>query len=261
MRKIVFQGKMNAFFKAGLTALLLLCLAGSALGEIKAIRIATPSWEGQTNRDGTGLFFEIVRKVYEPAGIKMEHKIVPWKRAEKMVISSRADAMLCVASQNIGNQLAPKYPMYVDYTACVFKKNEIKEWKGLETLNGKTTVWLRGYDFHKNPHMKEVKLKKWYEIDGCDQAWSMMGKTRADVYIDAFVVIQSYTKANKIDMSSYQMETLWGENMYMAFANSERSKKLIEVYDKRIIELLRSGELKRLFEKWNDKFTPDAWQE
>ncbi len=136
MRKIAFQGKMNAFFKAGLTALLLLCLAGSALGEeIKAIHIVTPSWEDETNKDGTGLFFGMVRKIYEPVGIKMEYKIVPWKRAERMLASNQADAMLYAALQNV--ILAPKNPLTLDYLSVVFKKDRVKEWKGPETLNGK----------------------------------------------------------------------------------------------------------------------------
>ncbi|MCP4129976.1 MAG: amino acid ABC transporter substrate-binding protein, partial [bacterium] len=143
----------------------------------------------------------------------------------------------------------------------VFRKDNIKEWKGPETLNNKTAVWLRGYDCDKNPHMKKIKLKSWLEIDSHKEAWGMLKKGRMDFYIDALVDINLYIKKNKIDMTPYQIETLWGEKMYMVFAKSERSKKLIEVYDKRVIELFKSGELKKLFKKWNNKYSPEAWQE
>jgi len=62
-------------------------------------------------------------------------------------------------------------------------------------------------------------------------------------------------------MKPYQMELLWNEKTYMSFSNSERSKKLADIYDKRIIDLLQLGELKRIFEKWNYKFSPEAWNE
>lgn len=40
--------------------------------KITEIHIVTPSWAGQTNEDGSGLFSDIVRNAYKPAGIKDE---------------------------------------------------------------------------------------------------------------------------------------------------------------------------------------------
>lgn len=47
-------------------------VSGEDTDKITDIHIATPLWEGQTNKDGTGLFFDIVRSVYEPAGLTMK---------------------------------------------------------------------------------------------------------------------------------------------------------------------------------------------
>lgn len=254
--------RMSFFHKSGITWFLTLFLAVSAFaqdpGEIKTIRIATPSWEGQTNKDGTGLFFEIVRKVYEPAGIKMEFEIVPWKRATKMVKTDKADARLCVVKSS-RKQLFPNYPLWVEYVAAVYKKEKIKEWEGVKTLEGKVLIWLRGYDWHKSSYLKDLKLK-WNEIDDRKQAWGMLESGRVDCYIDALIDINNYFNINKIDMTPFQVEVLWGDNSYVAFSITERSKKLIEIYDKRIIELFKSGELKKIFEKWNVRFSPDAWK-
>lgn len=220
--------------------------------EINTIHIVTPAWEGQTNEDGTGLFFDIVRSVYEPVGIKMDHEIVSWERAEYMVKRNRADAMLCVAEQNIGKDvLAPQYPMSVEYTGAVFKKGAITEWKGVESLAGKQVIWMRGYDFHKNPYMEGITVT-WSEVGEHAAAWKRLTMgIKADVYIDSLADIKDYINTNNVDMTPYQLETLWGENAYMVFSNSERSKQLIELYDKRIIELSKSGELQRIFEKWD----------
>jgi hypothetical protein len=75
-------------------------LFAQELDKNKTIFIVTPEWDGQTNKDGTGLFFDIVRSVYEPEGIKMKFEIVPWKRAELMVISDKA-ALLDSYEENI----------------------------------------------------------------------------------------------------------------------------------------------------------------
>jgi len=230
---------------------------GNEAAKITEIRIVTPSWPDQTNEDGTGLFFDIVRSVYEPAGIKMTYKIFPWKRAEAMIASDEADAMLSALKRK--DRLTPEYPLWVEYTAVVFRKDKVKEWKGLKILDNKRSVWLRGYDFHTTSYLKSVKLD-WEEIDAYESAWKMLEKGRTDFYIDALADIEQYIKKNKPDMNVYQVETIWGENAYMSFSKSEKSKKLIEIYDKRIIELFKSGELKKIFEKWNVIFPPEAWK-
>ncbi|QTA88192.1 Uncharacterized protein dnm_042330 [Desulfonema magnum] len=42
---------------------------------------------------------------------------------------------------------------------------------------------------------------------------------------------------------------------------TEKSEKLTEVCDKRGADLSESGELKKIFEKWNVIFVPEAWTE
>ncbi|WP_207681881.1 substrate-binding periplasmic protein [Desulfonema magnum] len=254
---------MSIFSKTGFILFLTLSLSAFAFGQdIKIIHVVTPSWEGFTNKDGTGLFFDIVRKVYEPVGIKMKHEIVPWEHAETMVGSGKADAMLSVAVQNIGKEmLAPKYPMVIEYTVAVFKKSKIGEWRGLETLGGRQAIWIHGYDFHKNPNIRGIKLK-WSEVDTHGQAWDMLKKDKTEVLMDALAGIEYYIRKNNIDFTPFGIEPLWGEKMYMAFSKSERSEKLIEIYDKRIMKLVNSGELKKIFEKWDlYPFPPDAWKE
>ncbi|GBC62113.1 ABC transporter substrate-binding protein [Desulfonema ishimotonii] len=246
-------------FISVLTLAIALLMTTSAFGEkITSIRIATPSWESQTNRDGSGLIFDIVRSVYEPVGIKMDYKLVPWKRAEAMLSSNRADAMLSARKRK--DRLTPEYPMWTEYTAAVFRKDNITAWSGIKTLEGRKAIWLRGYDFHTDDKMKPVYLKWWGEVDAYAQGWSMLDKGRTDFFIDALVDINQYIKKSRVDMSPYRIEILWGEPSYMSFAETGKAEKLMKIYDKRIIELFKSGELKKLFDKWDIRYSPEAWQ-
>ena len=43
----------------------------------EVIRIATPAWAKLTAKDGSGLYFDLLRKVYGPAGVKLEYRIAP----------------------------------------------------------------------------------------------------------------------------------------------------------------------------------------
>lgn len=266
MIKIIatLQDKMKGrfFFNTGTMLFLVFCLVSYAFGEetekITTIHIVTPAWPNQTNEDGTGLFFDIVRNVYEPVGIKMDYEIIPWKRAETMIHSNEADAMVDVLLNNA--VLTPKNPINVIPQYVVFKKETMKTWEGIQSLDGKRVLWFRGYDFHKNPHLQGIQLQ-WEEIDEYAEAWNMLARDRTDFYLDVLMDIEKYIEANNVDMEPYRLEHLWNETTYMSFADSERSKKLIEIYDQRIIELFQSGELQKIFEKWDYKFWPEAWEE
>ncbi|MGE0086693.1 MAG: substrate-binding periplasmic protein [Desulfococcaceae bacterium] len=222
------------------------------------IHIATPSWAGQTNEDGSGMFFDIVRTVYEPAGIKMKFEIVPWKRAESMISAKEADAYLSARKRK--DRLVPRYPLWVEHTAVVFRKDRIKEWKGMESLNNKNLLWMRGYDFHTDSHLNGIQFK-WQETDSLEQAWKLVEMGRYDAYIEVLEDLKQYAKTGNADMNLLQIEVLWGENSYMAFAKREKSEKLMQIYDKRIKEIFDSGELEKLFEKWGIMYSPEAWRE
>ncbi|MBD3306105.1 hypothetical protein GF339_06935 [candidate division KSB3 bacterium] len=65
-------------------------------------------------------------------------------------------------------------------------------------------------------------------------------------------------------MTPYQIETVYTTNTYMAFADTPRSARLIAIYDQRIPELIESGELQQIFERWGAEypsFTPAEDQE
>ncbi|MBD3327484.1 hypothetical protein GF339_23065, partial [candidate division KSB3 bacterium] len=143
---------------------------------ITEIHIVTPAWEEFTNEDGTGVWFEIVRAVYEPVGITMTYEFAPWKRAMEQVASAEADAFL--GEYESETFLMPRYPLDVERTAVVFKKGTVPTWEGSPSLVGKNVVWLRGYDYHLVSELEGLAFD-WYEIDNYAQAWGMLEKDRA----------------------------------------------------------------------------------
>ena len=256
-------------FPVAALAVLILCLAlvigepvsAEEFGPIKRIDVATPQWDGQTNADGTGLFFDIVRRVYSPVGIELQYRFVPWKRAQKMVDFGEADAMLCVWREHAKEegQAIPRFPLFVEYTAVVFRKDRIKTWQGLSTLDGKSAVWLRGYDYHAFAHFAPIRFSNWTEVNECHRAWELLERGRYDVYIDALIDIEQHIAKHDVDMAPYRLESLWGEKAYVAFSPSKKSEVLMRIYDRRIQELAVSGELKAIYGEWGVGFTPEAW--
>jgi len=55
-----------------------------------------------------------------------------------LVSSAKADAMLCVWEEHAkaAKQIIPHYPMFIEYTAAIYKKGRFKKWEGIKGLNG-----------------------------------------------------------------------------------------------------------------------------
>ena len=245
---------MKKWFSLSIAVGLALVLTGTpfAADDISAIRIVTPSWNTLTNEDGTGLYFDLMRKVFEPAGIKMKYEIVPWKRAKDMIQAGVADALLAAyLTKDDPNFIYPEHPMDVDYTVAVFKKGEMT-WDGRKSLEGKTAVWKRGYNYQ---NYLDVKMD-WSEIDSTDQGFNMVEKDRVDAYLDIKPTIDGYMKEHPDETSQLQVETAFTINTYPRFGNNSRSRKLIDIYDKRMAELKDSGELAEVFKKWGMDLPP-----
>lgn len=234
----------------------------SSIGAEETLRVVTPSWNNQTNEDGTGLFFEIVRAAYARTDVRMTHVIVPWKRAISMVKHGDADAMLCVWKEHADEYglVVPRYPMFVEHTACVFPAERKGRWRGIESLAHQRIIWLRGYDYHATTHLGEVPME-WSEVDDYDQAWGMLKRDRVDYYIDALIDIDQYVAENHIPLDQYEIRILWGQNAYVAFTDAPSSPPLMDQFDKWIRAIFDSGELKAIYEKWGVRFSPDAWAE
>ncbi len=247
------------FLKTWALLLLSMILAAPVFGQdMKTIHVVMQTFPGFTNKDGTGLYFEMIREVYEPVGVKMKYEIFPWERCKVMREKKLTDALLG-AGRVKGRYPMPKYPMSVSYDTVVFRKDRIKEWKGPESLRGKRVLWVRGSDYNKYPELANVKME-WDEINSIQEAWKLLEIGRYDFYIEMLVDIKSYVKDNNIDTSPYQMETISGNEVTLWFADTEKSKELIDIYDRRIIELFKSGWLKKLFEKWDVKYPEEAWE-
>ena len=225
------------------------------------LRIITPRWEGQTNADGSGLFFDILRAVYTPEDIGLTWTFAPWKRCQAMVRAGNEDAMLCVwkAHARENHQITTKVPLFVEETCAVIKKASGIAWKGNHSLDYRRAVWLRGYDYHKSPWMSGIQLAAWHEVDSHEEAWHQLNLDRFDAYIDARIDIDLYMKSDPDNAGLYRVYPLWKQKSYVAFSDTKRSRVLIRIYNARMAALIASGELARIHAKWGRAFDPADW--
>ena len=249
----------NDHFAFRMAAVLVACLIFPAAGSEPAkaetgptaIRIAAPAWNRLTAEDGSGLYFDLLRKIYGPAGVKLTYRIVPWKRAKEMVRRGEADAMpAAYRTPEAEGWIYPNLPMDVDRVMAVVRRGEIADWRGPDSLKGRLVVWLRGYNFQ---NYLEVALN-WHEVDSAEQGWTMVAQGRAGAYLDILPEVNKRLK-NKPDQNGiFRIEAALVINAYLRFIDRPGSRKLIEIYDRRMADLMGTPELINLYHSWGQAY-------
>ncbi len=235
--------------------------------EVKEMTIVCDEWEGYTNKDGTGAYWEVVKAVFEPAGIKITTIIVPWKRAEYLIKIKEADAIAgdyYYKEMDGKDYLYPQWHLSVEDDITALYKNgviENLESLGVKSLSGKEVAWIRGYDYDQTL-LKDVTVKK-KELSDLQNGIRMLMVGRIDVIIDYKTTIVSAAKAGGIDLNDLTFSYIQnGNKLFVAFANTNKAKFLIKVFDERMGMLVQSGEIEAIYKKWGfgpEKFSKDRY--
>ncbi|TWI70655.1 ABC-type amino acid transport substrate-binding protein [Desulfobotulus alkaliphilus] len=227
------------------------------------IHIATPEWAGQTHADGTGFFFEILKKIYEPEGVKVSWEFANWNRSLNLVKNAHADAMPSVWREDAdaAGLRVPALPLYIEYTVAVFKRERFPDWKGQNSLRGRSVVWFRGYDYHLRNPLKGIVMHR-MEIPHDGNPWRLLAADRVDAFIDSRIDVDRYVDTHMVDTLVYRVAPLWGQKAYLAFSDKPSSLELMDLFDRGMARLLASGELEKLHEKWQVAgFYASAWEQ
>jgi hypothetical protein len=236
--------------------LLALCLAAPAAGserplpdpgDITAVQVVGPSWEGFTNLDGTGLCHEILSAVFGLYGIGYIREYAPSERAYHMVRSETADMMTCHDKPPRGLMLA-ETPMYEGDYHVFFNRRNIGAWSMPGSLKDRSIAWRIGYYDEGNipVAMRHKELKSGVSALG------MVVLGRIDFYLDDLNFIQDSIRKNTIpfDMADFRIEPIGRRGYFPVLKDTARGRKIRELYDQGMRHLARTGRLEPIFARW-----------
>ena len=219
-------------------------LAGSSPAEIV---LASQEWANATNKDGTGLYWDIFRAVYEPVGIKTKFIIRSYKGSVSLVRKNQADAAVGIHPEKIQGALSSRYPFVKDYVLVLFEKTKLYQWNGQETLEDKKVGWIKGYSFDEYLEVPVIKR----EFAKRENILRRLDKDQIDFYMDTRNDVESVLNKGIIDVTRYTVETVLELERYLLFANNKKGKELKKIFDDRFPDLVKSGEIEKLLAKWN----------
>ncbi|WP_187170391.1 substrate-binding periplasmic protein [Salidesulfovibrio onnuriiensis] len=249
---------MIKYFAIALATFLLMLPGGICNAEeekVTSVLAVGPSWDKFTNEDGTGLYHEILNKVFGLYGIEVKREYMPSIRAYKLVAGGDADMMTCKA-YSVDKPLAlARYPMFVNHYHVFFNKDRIGPWHGRKSLNNKFLVWRVSYYLPSEFQDVDIQFR---ELTSGQQALGMILLGRADFYVDDINFIEDSINKNRIpfDPTRYDIQTVGTRSYHPVFNTSERGREIMKLYDEGVRKLHKTGELKPIFEKWGFEY-PD----
>jgi polar amino acid transport system substrate-binding protein len=222
----------------------LLAIAGNFPTEII---MASEEWTNATNRDGTGLYWDIFRAVYEPLGIKTKFIIQSYDGSVKLVKKNQVDAAVGIYPDRVQGTLFSQFPFVKDYVLVLFKKNKLNQWNGLESIQNKKVAWIKGYAYDD---YLEVPVTK-REFSNRDNILRQLDSDQLDFFMDTRNDMESVLSKGIVEVSHYTVETVLELDRYLVFADNRKGKRLKRIFDNRFPYLVKSGEIEKLFAKWN----------
>ena len=151
----------------------------SAEPSVGEIRVVSETWTRYTQEDGRGVAWDLLRAVYEPAGVRLRIANEPYTRAVGLVLRGEADAWVGAYRGEIDEALYPRWPYDVDPIAVLSLKDNPPP--PLEGLSRFRLSWMRGYAFARyfptlTPHS---------ELQRRTSALPMLLNHRVDYFIDS----------------------------------------------------------------------------
>lgn len=215
------------------------------------IQLASEDWTDYTAADGHGLGWDILREVFEPAGVKLQIRTEPYTRSVGLVQLREVDAVVGSYRDEAKNVLYPHWNYDADHIYALGLANSPAP--ALATLGKYRLAWVRGYRYESYL----PNIRRYNQIERRSGILRMLKQSRADYYIDALTEINSLL-AEAPDASLYKSTHLAELPLYLGFADTPQARALMTLYDQRMEVLVKSGQLKPIFAKWKQPYPFDA---
>ena len=250
--------------------LLFILLTQISFAEEKIIRISTlynyPPYCMKTNKiiDYTqtilpgsdaigfgGIAWDIVRESYQEMGYEIVLSIYPWERAKNSLEKGSCDVLFPAGINSERLKIYNFSTESVNHSRyCIYvRKNDYLEWKGLESLKGRTIAVVRGFNY--GDKWNDIDYFEKYNVTNVKQGFLMLQSKRVDGF-SGYEETWDYI-LEKMDLVSEfkKFPSFDSSDEYVVSLKVSSNTKYLEDFDKGIKLLREKGELEKIYNKWS----------
>ena len=227
--------------------------SGVDAAEKKLVKVAAPIFPGYTNSDGTGVYWDLFRKIFNSNEYKVDVFNYPYARALKMLENKDIDIVLALYHEEIDYAYFPKKKNHFDSDVINIVKLKTNKTVDYRKAGSHSFAWQRTYGYDEYFDYKVA----FTETSSIDSALKMLEKGRVDYVIEPKEELFDHLKANKYDISKFEIKQIMELYIYPGFVKNKFGKELKQIYDKRFPAIKKNKHLKKLFYKYNQSFYED----
>jgi polar amino acid transport system substrate-binding protein len=202
------------------------------------IKVVSEEWTDYTNADKSGTYWDIIRAVYG-GSYQLELTITNWSRALKLVESGKADIVIGSYKKTSHHFLFPKHHLDIEYPVYAIYDKKTLTVDSVDDLAGLTIAGKKDYNFpHFLPHTSHF-----FGVNEIHNVVKLIRNKRVNAAL-AYEYNLQLADPNKAFTHKVVIPRI---PIYLAFTQSDLGRNLSKVYDKRIIELIKSNSLQQYF--------------
>lgn len=227
---------------------------GLEQAHIRKATFAAPVWEGYTNADGSGLYWDLLKQVYAPYGLDLKFMNMPWNRANKLMTAGSMVDGVPGEIPGVEGKLYAQLPIDIEYHGVMHAAKT--PFSGRASLTGKRVGWRHSYNLIP-VEQRDFTLVECIRPERCTE---QLEAGELDFFLDEPDELQVQRSEARLAADAYPIAQLPpGKESFMTFADSASGRLLREVYDARVRQMAESGEPAHFYQRWNSEM-PGAVQ-
>ncbi len=238
--------------------LLIFSLLISTLTYAQTLNVATDTWEGYTDRNGTGYYLELLNAIFPSPEYQLKILHMPYARSVEALRVGQADIVLGTYVGDIDDAAIYSHSIVEeDIVDAIVSPALAKAWKGKESLEGQSVVAKIGYEFDT---ALDVKMK-YSENAHVLSMLKMLAQKRVDAVLDYEAGVRPlWAEAGLTDEFKIKKGVIRATT-HFAFVNDIHGKALMDKFDERFKALYLDGVVQDLYVKHvgNDSGLPKQY--
>ncbi|MPY25339.1 transporter substrate-binding domain-containing protein [Shewanella psychropiezotolerans] len=215
----------------------------SGLTEPARIHIVTENWVGYTNHDGSGYYFDILRRIFPAEDWLLEIDMVPFSRVRYLLHHHKADMALGFYPDDKANSIYSDIPIEVDTVDVAVTPELAALWQGIGSLAQKKVQALLDYRFDEL-----IPVAMYYEesVNLLDLL-NRVNQGKIDAVLDYKPAMLTKVAELNQPRQFVIIEDVFRLEVYFVFSKTDKGELLKTHFDKELTKLIASGELEQLF--------------
>ncbi|HAX92250.1 MAG TPA: hypothetical protein DCY07_08650 [Rhodospirillaceae bacterium] len=209
-----------------------------------------------------GYMIEIAKEVFEKAGHTVDYQTLTWSRALEKVKAGEFSAAVGAAKDDAPELVYGASPLGKQANTFAVRADDAFSYKDISSLDGKAMGVIAGYAYtdELNAYIEKNKAdpKKVQAAAGDDALTTNLNKLvakRVDLVLDDGNVLANQITTQKLDGKVKVIQSpLPTINLHIAFSPANpKSKEYVELLDKGVEEMRKSGKLATILSKYGVK--------